>query len=54
MKEFFNIFTTTEKTFIVAAFLWILTLDIHHMSIVTIVNFILFPIILIKIAKKYV
>lgn len=53
MKEFFNIFTKTEKIFIVAAFLWILTLDVHHMSIITIANCIGLPIILICLAKKY-
>ena len=53
MKKFFSIFTKKEKIFIVVAFLWILTLDVHHMSIITIGNCILLPIILIGIAKKY-
>lgn len=53
MKEFLNIFTKFEKIFIVAAFIWILTLDVHDMSIITIVNCILLPIILIELAKKY-
>lgn len=53
VKEFFNIFTKFEKIFIIAAFIWILTLDVHDMSIITIVNCILLPIILIELAKKY-
>ena len=53
MKEFFKIFTKFEKIFIVAAFFWILTLDVHDMSIITIINCILLPIVLIEFAKKY-
>jgi hypothetical protein len=50
LKKFFNLFTKKEYLiFIVAAFVWVLTLDVH----ITVVNCILLPIILIGIAKKY-
>lgn len=53
MKEFLKIFTKMEKIFIVAALFGILTLDVHDMSIITIANCILIPIILIELARKY-
>lgn len=54
MKDFFNIFTKTEKVFLVMFFLWILMLDPKDMSILTVINCFLLPITLIRLANKYI